>query len=308
MYPASKKTLNKTGIPVDLQVSREQATTHAGGSIYLCRHSVCQEGTPFLGQSPAALYSHVRHKHLGLVLACPYCVHKVYWNSRGWKTHMSTYHKGAPHYGTALQDEAAKAHELLAKGPKGPPSHQDSPKPRHRKPKAQKPKRDESSSSSSSADSSPDSSFSGSDSSSLSSDQEQSNPPESTSKSDPSAITIKKEFPTDPAKQLEYARSLPPDPLTPQQQEFIKEGAHSLRGQPTLESLIIHPHAWKQPVPSIVASRDLAIHPPPAQQLAASLVAQDVPPSDDPAKVDPLADMPPLESTPPCKRPHPSKD
>ena len=261
MYPTSEDTLNETGIPVDLRVSREQSTTATGGLIYLCRHTVCQEGTPFLGQSPAALYSHVRRKHLGLVLACPYCAHKVYWNTRGWKAHMSTHHSGAPHYGTAIQDEAIKAHELLAKDSKSSSSRQDSPKPRRRKPKATKPKKAEPSSSSSSLDSSPDSSSSDS-------DHKQSMPePKCEPKCEPPPMAVKKEFPTDPAAQLEYARSLPPDPLTSQQQEFTREGAHSLRGQPTLESLIIHPHAWKQPVPSIVASRDLAVHPPPGSTI-----------------------------------------
>ena len=60
MYPANKGTVNETGIPEDLQVSHEQATTLAGGSIYLCQHTVCQEGTPFSAQCPTALYSHVR--------------------------------------------------------------------------------------------------------------------------------------------------------------------------------------------------------------------------------------------------------
>ena len=165
MYPANKGTVNETGIPEDLQVSCEQATTLAGGSIYLCRHTVCQEGTPFSAQSPAALYSHVQRKHIGLVLACPYCAHKVYWNSRGWKSHMSTHHKNAPHYGLALQDEAAKAHALLAKAPEGSPSPQVSSSPHRRKAQKKKAKKAEPPSSSSSeaqtsTDSSPDSSSS----------------------------------------------------------------------------------------------------------------------------------------------------
>ena len=113
MYPATKGTLNETGIPADLQVSREQAMTHAGGSVYLCRHKVCQQ-TPFMGSSPAALYSHVHRKHLGIVLACPYCQHKIFWNSRGWKSHMSSHHRGAPHYRVALADESSMAAEMIA--------------------------------------------------------------------------------------------------------------------------------------------------------------------------------------------------
>ena len=113
MYPSDPDSLKETGIPPNLQVKREQRTTGKGASVYLCLHDKCQTPT-FWAQSPAGLYSHVRRKHLGVVLACPYCADKLYWNSKGWKTHMSHHHRGLPAYGSALQDEAQLAQGMLA--------------------------------------------------------------------------------------------------------------------------------------------------------------------------------------------------
>ena len=113
MYPANENTVNETGIPAHLQVKHEQRTTGKGGSVYLCLHEKCQTPT-FWAQSPAGLYSHVRRKHLGVVISCPYCPDKLYWNSKGWKSHMEHQHRRLPAYGSALQDEAAVAQEMLA--------------------------------------------------------------------------------------------------------------------------------------------------------------------------------------------------
>ena len=113
IYPSSAATLKETGIPVNLQVKREQRTTGKGGSVYLCLHEKCQTPT-FWAQSPAGLYSHVRRKHLGIMIACPYCPEKLYWNSKGWKSHMEHQHPTLPTYGSALRDEAAVAKEMLA--------------------------------------------------------------------------------------------------------------------------------------------------------------------------------------------------
>ena len=113
MYPANENTVNETGIPAHLQVKREQRTTGKGDSVYLCLHEKCQMPT-FWAQSPAGLYSHVRRKYLGMVISCPYCPDKLYWNSKGWKSHMEHQHRDLPAYGSALQDEAAVAQEMLA--------------------------------------------------------------------------------------------------------------------------------------------------------------------------------------------------
>ena len=113
MYPSDPATLKETGIPPHLQVKREQRTTGKGASVYLCLHEKCQTPT-FWAQSPTGLYSHVRRKHLGIVLACPYCADKLYWNSKGWKVHMSHHHRGLPAYGSALQNEAQLAQGMLA--------------------------------------------------------------------------------------------------------------------------------------------------------------------------------------------------
>ena len=91
MYRQSSNTVKETGISMDLQVHREQATTHAGTFVYLCRHEKCV-GSTYFTQNPTSLYSHVRRKHLGIVLACPYCQDKVYLNSHGWKDCMTSHH------------------------------------------------------------------------------------------------------------------------------------------------------------------------------------------------------------------------
>ena len=113
MYLQSSDDVKETRIPMDLQVHREQATTHAGASVYLCRHEKCV-GTAYFAQNLASLYSHVRIKHLGIVLACPYCQNKVYWNSCGWKDHMTSHHHNVPHYGLTLIDEAQEAHNMFS--------------------------------------------------------------------------------------------------------------------------------------------------------------------------------------------------
>ena len=112
MYPADKDSLPSTGIPTELQVKREHQTTHTSASVYLCLHEKCQV-PPFFAQSSAGIYSHILRKHLGIALACPYCKDKLYWNSKGWKSHMDSKHRSAPAYGTALIDEAVLAQEMM---------------------------------------------------------------------------------------------------------------------------------------------------------------------------------------------------
>ena len=113
MYPQSSDDVKEAGIPMDLQVHREQATTHAGASVYLCKYEKWV-GTTYFVQNPASLYSHVRRKHFRIVLACPYCQNKVYWNSHGWKDHMPSQHQNVPHYGHTLVDEAWEAHKMFS--------------------------------------------------------------------------------------------------------------------------------------------------------------------------------------------------
>ena len=112
MYPADAGSLKETGIPPELQVKREHQTMYAGGSVYLCPHPKCQ-APPFFAQSPSGIYSHIHQKHFGITLTCPYCSDKVYWNSKGWNSHMQSKHRNAPHFGTALKDEASLAQEML---------------------------------------------------------------------------------------------------------------------------------------------------------------------------------------------------
>ena len=113
MYPASEKTVKETGVPINLQVHREQATTHVGASVYLCQHELCS-ATSYFAQNPSLLYSHVHRKYLGICLACLYCSNKLYWNSHGWHSHMEAHHQSMPHYGHALADEAHEARKVLS--------------------------------------------------------------------------------------------------------------------------------------------------------------------------------------------------
>ena len=112
MYPAFEDTLKKTGVPTNLQVHWEQSTTHAGASVYLCRHETCS-AIGYFAQNPSLLYCHVRCKHLGLCLACPYCPNKLSWNSHGWHSHIEAFHTSVPHYGHTLADEAREAQKAL---------------------------------------------------------------------------------------------------------------------------------------------------------------------------------------------------
>ena len=121
IYPRNSKNLSETGIPDQLLVQREQVTTGKGGSLYLCRHELCQD-PPYYAHSPAGLYSHVRRKHLGMVVACPYCPKKLFWNTKGWGSHMERHHKDAPHYGLELVDEPAIASALLSQVTEDPSS------------------------------------------------------------------------------------------------------------------------------------------------------------------------------------------
>ena len=97
---------------MEFHIKQESQKTLSGASVYICNHPKCQV-PPFYAQSPAGIYSHIRRKHLGIALACPYCKDKAFWNSKGWKMHMERHHADLPAYGHALADEAKKAHEML---------------------------------------------------------------------------------------------------------------------------------------------------------------------------------------------------
>ena len=88
-----------------------------------------------------------------------------------------------------------------------------------------------------------------------------------------------------------------PDLLSLAQMEAVHEGAMGLWGEPTLESLLKYPHAWKQPLSSVLAVRDQ----PPSQtfvaQLANALVMSDLP-NPPPVNDDDLSDMPELKRCP----------
>ena len=239
IYPSSAKKLNETGVPEHLQVQRQQLTTRKGASVYLCQHELCKD-PPYFAQSPAGLYSHVRRKHLGMALACPYCPKRLFWNMKGWSTHMEKHHPDVPNYGLQLKDEAVLASQLLEQVQEDPDSLKAAAaKEECLHPQSQPATRDRSSSSESSdsdymppKDSSSDSS---NDSSSYSSE---SSTPDSTAGTHP--------------KDSKSTSAL----LSLAQMEAVHEGAMGLWGEPTLESLLKYPHAWRQPLSSVLATRD----------------------------------------------------
>ena len=297
-YPLDKDSLNETGVPAEFLVKQESRKTLSGTSVYVCNHPKCQV-PPFYAQNPTGIYSHIRRKHLGIALACPYCKDKAFWNSKGWKTHMEHHHTDLPSYGHALAGEAKKAHELLEQLQEGALAPGSQPaRCRHRdtsssssestsKPGPKKTKFKQETSSSGQTISSPSRATTTSDS--------------STDSSTPSSGSSDKE--DEPKSEYHPA---PLSSLSMAQWEAVKEGAYALCAGPSLESLIKYPHAWKQPRSDVIAFRDLRLHPPTAQSLASSLVSSelDLPP---PAAIDvdapEFADMPPLEDAPPPQFP-----
>ena len=281
MYPASEGSLKETGIPPEFQVKREHQTTHAGGSVYLCPHPKCQT-PPFFTQSPAGIYSHIRRKHLGIALACPYCADKVYWNSKGWNSHMNSKHCDAPHFGTALADEAALAQEMLRTTERRAAPSTDAPKKRRvcKKPTRRPQKETPTESSSPSSSSDEGTSDSSSDSSSATSG---SSDTEVTGASKPSG---------------RLAKSKPQSSaLSDKQMALMMYGASSTSVEPETPS---------QPRSKILARREAPTAPRPgAAEVAMALVMADVPPDVKPEpSPDPgLEDMPALEEKPPASFP-----
>ena len=125
MYPADESTLNETGVPKELQVERQAKTSLSGASIYLCRHPECQK-CPFHAQSEAGIYSHIRRKHLGIVVACPYCAKKLFWNTKGWRAHMEHHHREAPWYGSTLMASVKSPPRKCRRAPMTPEPAEES--------------------------------------------------------------------------------------------------------------------------------------------------------------------------------------
>ena len=263
MYPADEDSLNITGVPAELQVERESKTSLSGASIYLCKHPKCQE-QPFHAQSEAGIYSHIQRKHLGIVVACPYCIKKLFWNTKGWKSHMEHNHRGAPWFGSTLHAESQEATEMLQQISADPLSVGKATKCQEKRyRKAANPKRhsvatpvvlpevrtevkeevkEEPESSSSDSDHIPPASGEGTEDTSSSS---------SSSSGDEAPSPAAQKKPRKSAKSVKQTTDQ--EPLTFAQLQYVKEGATALKGQPTLESLQKYPHAWKQPTTTVVA-------------------------------------------------------
>ena len=109
--PSSADSLHTTGIPASLHMSCSERQTSKGASLYMCRHKNCSDN-PYLGDLPTCR-SHIRRIHLGVCLMCPYCPNKCFYNSGGWRDHMSKKHSSVPWYGAPTTEESVPAQAML---------------------------------------------------------------------------------------------------------------------------------------------------------------------------------------------------
>ena len=109
--PSSVDSLHTTGIPASLHMSHSDRQTSKGASLYMCRHKDCSDN-PYLGDLPTC-GSHIRCIHLGVCLMCPYCPNRHFYNSGGWRDHMSKKHSSVPWYGAPTTDKSVQAQAML---------------------------------------------------------------------------------------------------------------------------------------------------------------------------------------------------
>ena len=109
--PSSADSLHTTGIPAHLHMSHSNRQTKKGASLYMCCHKDCSDN-PYLGDLPTCR-SHIHRIHLGVCLMCPYCPNKHFYNSGGWKDHMSKKHPSVPWYGAPTTEESVQAEAML---------------------------------------------------------------------------------------------------------------------------------------------------------------------------------------------------
>ena len=109
--PSSADSLHTRGIPASLHMSRSDRQTSKGASLYMCCHKYCSDN-PYLGDLPTC-GSHIHHIYLGVCLMCPYCPNKCFYNSGGWRDHMSKKHSSVPWYGAPTTEESVQAQAML---------------------------------------------------------------------------------------------------------------------------------------------------------------------------------------------------
>ena len=156
---------------------------------------------------------------------------------------MKKHHPDIPHYGLQLKDEAVLVSQLLEQVQEDPDSLKATAAKEERRlwkglhPQSQPATRDRSSSSESSdSDYVPPKDSSSDSSNDSSSDSSKSSTPDSTAGTHP--------------KDSKSTSTL----LSLAQMEAVHEGATGLQGEPTLESLLKYPHAWRQPLSSVLAT------------------------------------------------------
>ena len=153
---------------------------------------------------------------------------------------MEKHHPDIPQYGLQLKDEAAIASQLLEQVQENPDSLKAAAvKQEHRLQKSLHPQPQ-----STTRDRSPSPESSESDYVPLSKANDSSLDSSDDSSSDSSESST-----PDSAAETHSKNPKPmPDSLSLAQMEAVHEGAMGLQGEPTLESLLKYPHAWKQPL------------------------------------------------------------
>ena len=75
VYPQDEDSINEMGSHQSCWLNGNSADQFQGIHVHVCSWKM--PIAPFFSQSPAGIYSHVCRKHIGVVLACPYCQSKI---------------------------------------------------------------------------------------------------------------------------------------------------------------------------------------------------------------------------------------
>ena len=117
VFPFSSKMLSATGV-LDQFISDNMPVGPSHQSSYQCLYCGCE----FVGYQMDTACTHIRRKHLGVAIQCPFCVARRarWWSARPYKSHMARVHPALSEdhwYAPPLEvdvREATEACELAA--------------------------------------------------------------------------------------------------------------------------------------------------------------------------------------------------
>ena len=93
VFPFSSKTLSATGVP-DQFISDNMPVGPSRQSSYQCLYGGCE----FVGYQMDTTCTHIRRKHLGVTIQCPFCAvgRARWWSAHPYKSHMARVHPALP--------------------------------------------------------------------------------------------------------------------------------------------------------------------------------------------------------------------